>query len=85
MTIFIRYASYRYGGDRKASDVAIADYTWVIRLPGAPPAQVAEALYERGHWYYMRNESDAAIADYTRIIELPGAPREIPGSAIEFE
>ena len=55
---------------------ALADWTKVIELPGAPVEQVAQALVHRGFTRGQRDDPDKELADYTRAIELPGAPVE---------
>jgi HSP20 family molecular chaperone IbpA len=55
---------------------AIADYTRVVELPGAPVEQVAKSLVNRGVVHVQNNTTADAIADYTRVIELPGATAE---------
>ena len=55
---------------------AIADYTAVIELPGAPAEPVAWALVARGFAKGQQGDSVGEIADYTVVVELAGAPAE---------
>ena len=61
-------------GQKQELDKAIADYTAVIEMPGAPVDQIAKALVNRGVCHAQKQEVDKAIADYTAVIEMPGAP-----------
>jgi tetratricopeptide (TPR) repeat protein len=55
---------------------ALADWTRLIELPGAPVEQVTQALIYRAFTRGQRGDTDKELADYTRVIELPGAPVE---------
>ena len=56
---------------------ALADYTRVIELPGAPVEELASALMNRGNMWLQKGDTNKELADYTRVIEqLPGAPVE---------
>jgi tetratricopeptide (TPR) repeat protein len=52
----------------------IADYTRVIKLPGAPVEWIAMALVNRGITFGQTGRTKEAIADYTRATELPETP-----------
>jgi len=54
-------------------DGALADYTAVVELPGAPPVQVAKSLFNRAVAKGRLGDSQGEIADYTAAIELDGA------------
>ena len=56
------------------SEGETADYTAAIELEGAPPDQVAKALYNRGVCRRTQGDSEGEIANYTAAIELDGAP-----------
>jgi tetratricopeptide (TPR) repeat protein len=53
---------------------AIADYSTVIQMSGAPADQRVLALHNRGLTYGRRNELDKAIADFSAVIQIPDAP-----------
>ena len=55
---------------------AIADYTAVLDLPGAPVEQVAMGLINRGFTHGQTGNPQRAITDYTAVVDLPGAPVE---------
>ncbi|MBI3775464.1 MAG: hypothetical protein HY273_07915, partial [Gammaproteobacteria bacterium] len=61
---------------------AVADYTTVIELPGAPPELVAQALNNRGIAKGQRGDVEGELADYTTVVELPGAPPELVAQAL---
>ena len=61
---------------------AIKDYTEVIKLPNAPPNQVATALRRRGNLHARNGDHDKAIAHYTEAIDLPGATTEQVAAAL---
>jgi tetratricopeptide (TPR) repeat protein len=61
---------------------ALADYTEVIQLAGAPPALVAQALVNRGTLRGQQGDQGAAIADYVAVLQLPGAPADRLGKAL---
>ncbi|MBI1874951.1 MAG: AAA family ATPase, partial [Acidobacteria bacterium] len=63
---------------------AIADYTAVIELAGAPPEQVARALVNRGVTKGAQGDLAGRIADYTAVIELAGVPREPMARALVY-
>ncbi len=69
-------------GRQGDSEAEIADYNRVIDLPGAPPEQVAKALFNRGARHGQEGDSEAEIADYSRVIDLPGAPPEQVAKAL---
>lgn len=56
------------------TSAAMADLSRVIELTGAPPAQVAMALFNRGCANGQQGQTLAEIADYTRVIESKAAP-----------
>lgn len=68
-----RGVSKGHAGDNAG---AIADYTAVIRLPGAAPEQVAMAHASRAISKMRLDKSAEAAADFTAVIELPGARPE---------
>lgn len=53
---------------------AIADFTKVIELLGAPADQRANALIDRGFSFDKQGDHNAAIADFTAVVDLPKAP-----------
>jgi hypothetical protein len=56
---------------------AVADWSSLADLPGAPVEQIAQALLNRGVAWGQKGDTDKEIADYSRVIEqLPGAPVE---------
>ena len=55
---------------------AIADYTAVIELEGAPKEKVAKALVGRSGGKEQLGEAQSAIADCTAVIEMEGASKE---------
>ena len=61
---------------------AIADYTTVIGLAGAPVEQVAMALYKRGNTHGRSGEAQLAIDDYTTLIGRAGAPTDVVARAL---
>ncbi len=62
---------YLSRGEReKAAD----DYATVIRLPGVPVEQVAQAYYNRGVLRDQMGDRNRAIEDYTEVIRLTGSP-----------
>lgn len=64
------------------SDGAMADYTAVIELPGAPIDRVAKALINRGFGKGQLGDNEAETADYTAAIELPSAPADRVAQAL---
>ena len=72
----IHFFSGQLHSEEVNNPAAIAEYTQIIELPGAPPMQVARALINRGVEYGKLGDSPAEIADYTRVIGLSGAPPE---------
>ena len=73
MALVVRGVTKDQLGDAQG---AIADYTAVIELEGAPKEPVAEALLGRGVAKGQLDDVQGAIADYTTVIELEGAPKE---------
>jgi len=63
---------------------ALADYTAVIELQGAPTEQMAKALFNRGVTHGQLGDSEKAIADCTAVIELQGAPTEQMAMALVY-
>lgn len=61
---------------------AIADFTAVIELPGAPVAQAARAFFSRGVAKGKSGDTAGEVADYTAVIELPGAPTDHVAKAL---
>lgn len=57
-------------------EAAIADFTQVIGLPGAPLERLAKALFHRGLKYAQQGNCAAAIADYSRVVDTPYVPLE---------
>ena len=60
-------------GQLGETEKAVADFSIVIEMPGAPLGLRAEALFNRGVTY-ERSDLRRAIADYSSVIEMPGAP-----------
>lgn len=56
--------------------LAIADYTAVIGLPGAPVERVAVAVYLRGVTHFKRNGKRGSQADFEALLTFPEAPVE---------
>jgi tetratricopeptide (TPR) repeat protein len=61
---------------------AIADYTAVIEMRGAPLERVAQTLNNRGVCHGQAGDAVKAIADYTAVIEMRGAPPERVAQAL---
>ncbi len=61
---------------------AIADFTAVIDLPGAPVEPVAMAHLTRGFTFGQAGDPQRAINDFTAAISLPGAPIKLVSMAL---
>jgi hypothetical protein len=62
---------------------AIADYTAVIDLKGAPPDVIAMALFNRALAYSREHNDTKATADLDRVLAMPGATRKVISAAHE--
>jgi len=56
------------------SQNALADYTAVIELSGAPVEQVAMALFNRGVRFFRNGRKQESQSDFEALIRLPNAP-----------
>jgi tetratricopeptide (TPR) repeat protein len=63
---------------------AIADYTAVVELEGAPAQKVAWALVNRGVTKGELGDCEGAITDYTAVVNLMGARPEEVAKALAF-
>ncbi len=63
--------------DQGDSTAAIADFTRVIDLPGAPPDLVAKALVNRGFRHFQAGHKVASRRDLERLTNLSGASERI--------
>lgn len=61
---------------------AVADWSRLIDLAGAPVEWVAQALVNRGVVHRKQGEPEKAIEDYTKVIDLAGAPVEPVAHAV---
>jgi hypothetical protein len=59
---------------RELWDEAVADFTAVVDMPGAPARDRAIAHNQRAHRYRETGETERALADYAAVVEIPGAP-----------
>jgi len=71
--LFFRAQLRHEAGNREG---ALADWTAIVELAGAPVEQVAQALFNRGVAHRQQGETQLAIADYTAAGDLPGASME---------
>lgn len=55
-------------------DLAVADLTALIKLPGLPKEMAAMCLMERARSAGQTGDSASAIADFKRLAGLSGAP-----------
>ena len=61
---------------------AMADYTAVLELPGAPAALLAKALVNRASIKRQQGDAKGEIADYTSVVGLQGAPADLLAKAL---
>ncbi len=69
-------------GDRDL-DGAIADYTAVVDMKGAPEDVVAMALLNRALAYSRSHDDDKAAEDLARVLTMPGATKQVIDAAHE--
>lgn len=69
--------------ERSGNDAqAVADYTAVLQLDGAPAQEVATAHLFRGRRSEVAGNADAAVADYSAAIDTAGAPADVIADAL---
>ncbi len=62
---------------------AIADYTAVVDMKGAPEDVVAMALLNRALAYSRCHDDDKASVDLDRVLAMPGASKQVVDAAHE--
>ncbi len=79
-------AMYKRGmqkaGDRDL-DGAIADYTAVVDMKGAPQDVIAMALLNRALAYSRNHDDEKAGEDLDRVLAMPGATKQVTDAAHE--
>ena len=64
-------------------DGAIADYTGVVDMKGAPVDVIAMALLNRALAYSRNHDDDKAGDDLERVLAMPGATKQVIDAAHE--
>ncbi len=64
-------------------DGAIADYTTVVDMKGAPEEVIAMALLNRALAYSRSHDDDKAADDLDRVLTMPGATKQVLDAAHE--
>ena len=62
---------------------AIADYTIVVDMKGAPQDVVSMALLNRALAYSRAHDDDSAGKDLDRVLTMPGASKQVIDAAHE--
>ena len=69
-------------GDRDLAG-AIADYTAVIEMKGAPDDLIGMALLNRALAYSRSHDDEKAGVDLDEVLAMPGATQQVKDAAIE--
>ena len=69
-------------GDRDLAG-AIADYTAVVEMKGAPPDVIAMALLNRALAYSRDHDDEKAAVDLDRVLAMPEATAQVKEAATE--
>lgn len=59
-----------FGNKETTADDRIRSCTALVNVKTLSPADLSEALFQRGLAYYRQKKNDLAVADYTRVIAI---------------